>query len=68
MDRKLDSTSTIEEELTNLKEIFEIFENTRADLKYLVPWGTPFKLYSFTAPMHAKILLKMRVKTVQNVY
>jgi len=29
MDRKLDSTSTIEEELTNLKEIFEIFENPK---------------------------------------
>ena len=29
MDRKLDSTSTIEEELKNLKEIFEIFENPK---------------------------------------
>ena len=30
MDRKLDSTSTMEEELKNLKEIFEIFENPKA--------------------------------------
>jgi len=29
MDRKLDSTSTIKEELKNLKEIFEIFENPK---------------------------------------
>ena len=29
MDRKLDSTSTIEGELKNLKEIFEIFENPK---------------------------------------
>ena len=29
MDRKLDSTSSIKEELKNLKEIFEIFENPK---------------------------------------
>ena len=29
MDRKLDSTLTIKEELKNLKEIFEIFENPK---------------------------------------
>ena len=29
MDRKLDSTSTIKEELKNLKEIFEIFDNPK---------------------------------------
>ena len=29
MDRKLDSTSSINEELKNLKEIFEIFENPK---------------------------------------
>ena len=29
MDRKLDSTSNIEEELKNLKETFEIFENPK---------------------------------------
>ena len=29
MDKKLDSTSTIKEELKNLKEVFEIFENPK---------------------------------------
>ena len=29
MDRKLDSTSSIKEELKNLKESFEIFENPK---------------------------------------
>ena len=36
MDRKLDSTSSIKEELKNLKEVFEIFENPKDNFLQLM--------------------------------